>query len=198
MIKPYKLVVEKLLRKENKFITRTEIEKDCIKLNLDYIILIKYLIRHKYLERILKGIFYVYSLEERKLGKLEKNIYEIITHALKIKKINNWYFGLETALKMNNLTHEYFTTIYIINDTIFRAKPIKIMNHKVKFYKTNKLLFFGIKNNIYTYSDPEKTILDMIYFKKIEGLNEYEKKLSKSKLKKYAKYYNLKIEKMLK
>jgi predicted transcriptional regulator of viral defense system len=197
MIKPYKLVVEKLLRRESKFITREELETDCIKLNLDYIILIKYLIRHKYLERIFKGIFYVYSLEERKLGKLEKNIYEIISFALEIKKVKNWYFGLETALKMNNLTHEYYTTIFVINDMIFRAKPINIMNYKVKFYKTNKLFSFGIINDVYTHSDPERTILDMIYFKKIKGLNEYEKKLSKDKLKRYVINYNLRTQKII-
>lgn len=198
MIKPYKLVVEKLLRRESKFITRKELEKDCDKLNLDYIPLIKYLLRHKYLERTFKGIFYVYSLDERKLGKLEKNIYEILTKALELKKIKNWYFGLETALKMNNLTHEYYTTIFIINDTIFRAHPINILNHKIKFYKTKKLFSFGIKKDIYTYSDPEKTILDMIYFKHIKGLNEYEEKLSKNKLKKYVKKYGSRIEKIIK
>src|SRR3989344_6546271 len=94
-----KLIVEKLARSEKKFTTSEELKGDCRKLSINYLVTIKYLIRHKYLARIFKGIFYVYSLNESNLGKSEMTFYEVISEAMKIKSVKNWYFGLETALK---------------------------------------------------------------------------------------------------
>src|SRR4030042_5250000 len=155
-----KLIAEKLARNNKKFIVTDEIKDYCRKLSLDYLPTIKYLIRNKYLARVFRGIFYVYSIEERKLGKSEMNSFVILKEALKIKGVKNWYFGLETGLKFNNLTHEYFTIDYIINDKIFRAKPITIMGRKVKFYKiSSKMFLFGIIKKDINYSDSEKTLL---------------------------------------
>jgi len=188
-----KLIVEKLARDNKKFIISDEIKDYCRKLSLDYLPTIKYLLRNKYLARIFRGIFYVYSIEERKLGKSEMNSFEILKEALKIKGVKNWYFGLETGLKFNNLTHEYFTIDYVISDKIFRAKPIIIMGRKVKFYKLKqKLVFFGIIKKNVNYSDSEKTLLDLLYLKHYtkEEFEEIAEELSKTKLLKYAKSYN--------
>ena len=73
-----KLIVEKLIRGNKKFITSKDIKEDCKKLSLDYYVTIRYLTHYKYLARIFKGIFYVYSIEERKLGKSEMAFYEIL------------------------------------------------------------------------------------------------------------------------
>jgi hypothetical protein len=188
-----KLIVEKLARDNKKFILSSEIKDYCRKLSLNYLPTIKYLIRNKYLARVFRGIFYVYSIEERKLGKSEMNSFEILKEALKIKGIKNWYFGLETGLKFNNLTHEYFTIDYVLNDKLFRAKPITIMGRKVKFYKLSPRLFlFGIVNKNVNYSDSEKTLLDLLYLKHYtkEEFEEIAEELSKTKLLKYAKNYN--------
>ncbi len=191
-----KLIVEKLARADGKFITRKELRDYCDKLNLDYYVAIRYLTHYKYLERIFRGIFYVYSIKERKLGKSEMTFYEILTEALKIKCITNWYFGLETALKFNSLTHEYFAVDCIISDKLFRAKPLPIMGRKVKFYKVvPKLLAFGIIGEPFHYSDPEKTALDLLYLRHYSA-PEFEdicEKLSKAKLAKYAKNYPRKL-----
>ncbi len=187
-----KLIVEKLARADGKFITRKELRGYCNKLNLDYYVAIRYLTHYKYLERIFRGIFYIYSLKERKLGTSEMNFYEILNEALKIKGVTNWYFGLETALKFNSLTHEYFAVDYIISDKLFRAKPLPIMGRKVKFYKVvPKLLSFGIIGEPFHYSDPEKTALDLLYLRHYSAL-EFEdicEQLSKAKLAKYSKNY---------
>ncbi len=191
-----KLIVEKLARDNKKFILAEEIKDYCRKLSLKYIPTIKYLIRNKYIARVFRGIFYVYSIEERKLGKSEMNSFEILKEALKLKKINNWYFGLETGLKFNNLTHEYFTIDYIINDNLFRAKPIIIMGRKVKFYKLSPKMFsFGIIKKDVNYSDSEKTLLDLLYLKHYskEEFEEIAEELSKTKLLKYAKNYNKRV-----
>ena len=191
-----KLIVEKLARGKKKFITSDEIKDYCRRLSLDYLATIKYLLRNKYLARIFRGVFYVYSIEERKLGKSEMNSFEILKEALKIKGVRKWHFGLETGLKFNNLTHEYFTIDYIINDKLFRAKPIAIMGRKVKLYKLKpKLLSFGIIKKNLNYSDSEKTLLDLLYLNHYsrEEFEEIAETLSKRKLLKYAKNYDKKV-----
>ena len=191
-----KLIVEKLARNNKKFITSNEIKDYCKKLSLDYLVTIKYLLRNKYLARVFRGIFYVYSIEERKLGKSEMSYFEILKEALKIKGVKSWYFGLETGLKFNNLTHEYFTIDYIINDKIFRANPINIMGRRVKIYKLNpKMLSFGITKKNFNYSDSEKTLLDLLYLNHYskEEFEEIAETLSKTKLLKYAKKYNKRV-----
>lgn len=188
-----KMIVEKLARDNKKLIVSEEIKDYCRKLSLNYLPTIKYLIRNKYLGRIFRGIFYVYSVRERKFGISDMSHFEILREALKLKGIKNWYFGLETGLKFNNLTHEYFTIEYIINDKIFRAKPISILGYKVKFYKlVPKMFKFGIVKHLNPYSDPEKTLLDLFYLKHYDKGNfeEIAETVSKSKLTKYAKYYD--------
>jgi len=191
-----KLIVEKLARSNKKLILSEEIKDYCKKLSLNYLPTIKYLIRNKYLARIFRGIFYIYSIEERKLGKSEMNSFEILKEALKLKEVKNWYFGLETGLKFNNLTHEYFTIDYVINDKLFRAKPIIIMGRKVKFYKLlPKMFSFGVVKKEVNYSDSEKTSLDLLYLKHYskEEFEEIIEELSKTKLLKYAKNYNKEV-----
>lgn len=191
-----KLIVEKLARDNKKFILSNEIKDYCRKLSLGYLPTIKYLLRNKYLARLFRGIFYVYSIEERKLGKSEINSFEILKEALKIKGVKDWYFGLETGLKFNNITHEYFTIDYVINNKIFRARPIIIMGRKVKFYKLSPKMFsFGIIKKNINYSDSEKTLLDLLYLKHYsrEEFEEITEELSKTKLLKYAKNYNKRV-----
>jgi len=188
-----KILVEKLARSSKKFTTDSEIKEDCKKLSISYYTAIRYLISNKHLARVFKGIFYIYSLEERKLGKSEMNLYKILAEAIKLKGIKKWYLGLETSLKLNNLTHEYFTIEFVLNDKIFRAKPITIMGKKVKFYKISpKLMNQGIFFKNYPFSNPEKTALDLFYlrhydFSNFEALAE---KLNKKKLKEYSKNYD--------
>src|SRR3989344_8831930 len=124
----YKLLVEKLYRNfDKKYITRDEIKKYIKPLNLDYYSAVKYLLELGYIERILRGIFYVKSIEERKLKKIDIAYTEAVSKALELKGVENWYFGLESAVKFNNLTHEYIAINTIISDKIFRNKPVKVL-----------------------------------------------------------------------
>lgn len=197
-----KLIVRKLELSDKKFITREELKEDCKKLSLDYYVTIRYLTHYKHLVRILRGIFYIKSIEERKLNKTNINHLEAIKEALKIKGIKNWYFGLSTALKLNNLTHEYFTIDYVINDKLFRAKSFSILGYKIKFIKINpKLTRFGIINKDLPYSDVEKTMLDFIYLKEHGNVKlipeEIFESCSKTKLLKYSKNYDKRTIKRL-
>jgi len=202
-----KLIVKKLELMEKKFITRDGLRGYCKELNLDYYTAIRYLTSNGYLIRILRGIFYVKSIEEKRLKRVEIGHIEAIREALKIKGVKNWYFGLETAVKLNNLTHEYFTVESVINDSIFRPRPIEILGTKVKFIKISKELFkFGLKGEEFKYSDAEKTVLDMIYLGKYNNYSEEEIKnrvldlidhCKKGKLKKYAEHYPKTVSNLL-
>ncbi|MDI6737747.1 MAG: hypothetical protein QME12_04505 [Nanoarchaeota archaeon] len=195
-----KLIIKKLSLANKKYATRAEIESFCRELKIGYPMAIGYLARHKYLIRILRGIFYVMSIEERKMGKLNISYLEAIKEALRIKGIKSWYFGLETALKLNNLTHEYFAVDTVISGAIFRAKPINIMGHKIAFIKLKpSLAVFGIKKDAIPYSDAEKTMLDFIYLKRRGRIGAVPLELisacSKAKLIKYSNYYGNAVKK---
>ena len=195
----YKLLVKKLMIESKKLVTREEIKEYSSYLKISYESAIGHLLSNRYLDRIFRGIFYVNDANERQLGKSKMTFYEILKEALKIKGVEKWYFGLETALKFNNLTHEYFTIDFIISDKLKRPNPMKIRGHKVRFISVKKdLLLFGIKKSSIPYSDTEKTVLDIIYLGNYNGLTglqiknkiiDYLPSCNKNKLSNYAKKY---------
>ena len=158
--------MKKLWVEKRKFVKSEELESLCKELKKDYKDVVRYLLARKYLIRIFRGIFYVKSIEEIEWGKINLSPPDLVANGLKLKGIKDWYFGLYTALRLNNLTHEYFSVDYVINDKIFRAREINIAGYKFKFIKIKPSLIFGIteRDNI-RFSDVEKTILDFIYRK---------------------------------
>lgn len=193
------LLLKKLRTDNKEFVTSTELKDYCRRMNINYKSAIGHFISRGHIVRIFKGIFYIKPLDEFKLGKSKHSYLELVAKGLEIKGVKNWYFGLYTALKLNNITHEHFAIEYVISDKVFRAKPIKIASYKFRFVKFKPSLFtFGIIKNKVRYSDPEKTILDFIYKEKYNGIprkkivadvSEWSEKLSKLKLKKYSKHY---------
>ena len=199
-----KLEITKKLEKKDGIITSSEIKEYCANtnINLKYNNAISYLLNNNYLERIFRGIFYIRSLDEKKNNTSNINYIETLSKALKLKNINKWYFGLESALKLNSLTHETFVVETIINDKIKNNSPIKILARKTKLTKINSIKFtFGIKkekinNETYYYSDPERTLLDIAFLLKYNNkkIHEIKNKLAdyeydKNKLNNYLKYY---------
>lgn len=168
---------------------------------------INFMISYGYFIRILRGVYYVKTIEEFKLKK-SIDIYRLIS--LGMEKIRvKWYFGLYTALKFNGATHEYFDTIFILNNKIFRPKEINIAKEKVRFLKLKEDLFsFGINTKgKMKFSDLEKTLLDMIYISKYRSvpeerialtLKEYSKKASKKKFKSYLRFYPKSVKRVVK
>jgi len=194
-------VLLRKLRLENKeFVTSKDLRAYCKSLKLNYDIVIRHLVPRRYLVRIFKGIFYVKSLEELELARSKYSHLELVAKGLELKNVRRWYFGLHTALKLNNMTHETFAVEDVINDKLFRANPVNIAGYKFRFTKMSpSLLGFGIKeNNGLRYSDPEKTILDFIYIWRYHGIpsekiiadvSEWTKHASKGKLRRYAEKY---------
>ena len=190
-----------------KVVKREEIERLCGRFKADADKTINFMISYGYFLRILRGLNYVKTLEEFKFKKSIK-VYEILSLAMERLKVK-WYFGLYTSLRLNGLTHEYFDTIFILNDRIFRPKEIKVGEEKVKFVKLKSKLFgFGTVNeNHINFSDVEKTLLDFIYVSRYRSVPEertvsiiedYSKNVKIEKIMAYLKFYPKTVERMVK
>lgn len=194
------ILLEKMWIDNREFVTAADLKSYCKALKLDYTTTVKNFAHRGHLMRIFRGIFYVRPPEGLMLGRTKYNHLELVAKGLELKGVKNWYFGLHTALKRNNMTHEYFTIDEVVSDSLFRANPINIAGYKFKFVKLSpELIKFGIKEDgMIRYSDPEKTILDFIYLSRHEGmdsskismdLGDWIKDISKNKLNKYAMKY---------
>ncbi|MFT4312437.1 MAG: type IV toxin-antitoxin system AbiEi family antitoxin domain-containing protein [Candidatus Woesearchaeota archaeon] len=173
-----KLHIERKLVKPDGIITSDEIKAHCKNehINLKYNFAISYLLNNGYIERIMRGIFYIRTLDEKKENVSRISFYEAIAKAMKRKKVTKWYFGLESALALNAMTHETFLLHTIINNKIKTNRPIKILGHKVTLRKLAGVEYsFGILSKktvsgvTYFYSDPERTVLDFVYLGKYNG-----------------------------
>ncbi|UCE38783.1 MAG: hypothetical protein JSW00_06020 [Thermoplasmata archaeon] len=200
-------VLRKLHLENKEFAIADDIRGYCKDFGVDYNNTIRNLTARGYLLRIFKGIFYVRSFEEVKMGGMKYSHLELVSKGMGLKGIANWYFGLNTALKLNNATHEHFTVDYVVSDTLFRNKPINIGGYKFRFVKLKEsLLTFGIKYKKYRYSDLEKTILDLLYISRYSSvpkekividIEEYMGSVSKNRIQKYSKKYPKTVQKIL-
>ena len=168
-------VLLKKLRMDSKdFVTAAELREYSKGLKINYNSAIGHFITRGHMIRIFKGIFYVKTLDEMMFGRIKYSHLELIAKGLELKGVKNWYFGVYSGLKLNNMTHEYFSVDYVVNDKLLRVNPMKISGHRVRFLKLKSSLFsFGVINKgAVLYSDPEKTILDFIYIWRYSGLQK--------------------------
>ena len=200
-------VLKKIHLEDKEFVKSDEVKRYCKDFELDYDNTIRNLTARGYLLRIFRGVFYVKSFDEMKMGRIKYSHLELVSKGMDLKGILNWYFGLNTALKLNNATHEHFTVDYVVSDTLFRNKTINIAGYKFKFVKLKVSLFtFGIKQKKYKYSDLEKTILDLIYMSRYSSvpkekividIEDYMGSVLKSRIKKYSEMYPITVRKIL-
>ena len=121
------LIWKKMLINESKIVTSAEIRNLARDLNKDEWGSLDYLQKHGYIYRILRGIYYIKNADERERNFFEQSVFEMVSNALKLKGVKHWYFGLETALKLNEMTHEYFTINYVMTDSFRTTKVIDIL-----------------------------------------------------------------------
>ena len=159
------LIWKRLLIQDKRIVTSGEIKELANQLGKNEERSLHYLQEEGYIARILRGFFIVKSIEERERGTYDSSIYEMVALALEDKGVKRWYFGLETALKINNMTHEYFTIDYVLTDSYRTTKVIRILDSKFQFFKRRERYFQDgiIARNGIKYSDPEKTVLDLAY-----------------------------------
>ncbi|MCI0496919.1 MAG: type IV toxin-antitoxin system AbiEi family antitoxin [Thermoplasmata archaeon] len=159
------LVWERLLVEGRRIVTSNEIAGLSEFVSRDGADVIDYLQQNGYIVRILRGIFYVMSMDERGRGKYDHSLHEMVAMALERKGVANWYYGLETALKFNAMTHEYFMIDHVLTDSYRTTKVIRIMNADFEFIRRGRWSFErGItREGGIRYSDPERTVLDIAY-----------------------------------
>jgi predicted transcriptional regulator of viral defense system len=202
------ILLKKLYLEKKEFVAAKELHLYSKALKVNYDSTINYLIRKGYIVRIFRGIFYLKSLDEVKLGSERYSYIELVARGLELKGIKEWYFGLHSALKLNGMTHEYFGVDEIMSPDLFRAKSIEIAGHNFKFHKISKKLFgFGtVKDGVISYSDREKTVLDFIYIWRYNGIpkeriisdmSDWAKGINREKIGKYAKRYPKAVADML-
>ena len=150
------------MRGEDRIVTADTIARTAEEMGREYTKTVKYLQQEGYITRVFRGVFYVNSLEERADSIQRRSVYHLVADALALKDVEQWYFALETALKMNDMTHEYFSTNYVMTDTYRTTKTIGIADQKFKFIKGAASHFgFGITTRDgLRRSDKEKTVLD--------------------------------------
>lgn len=200
------LIWQKLLIDGSKFVTSDAIGVMAEKFGKDEERSLRYLQEHGYVLRVLRGIFYVMSPEEIEGGYRKYSIYEMVSEALRFKGVKNWYFGLETALKMNRMTHEFFTVDYVITDSFRTTKTIGILDSRFVFtsWKTGngpapwKLKRITDHGCALFHSDKERTVLDLSYrsYLRKESLErtigpiiEFEDQINKDRVKGYLTSY---------
>ncbi len=195
-----------LSRFGGKVVTREEVKEVCRRFRENHAYTINFMISYRYLVRILRGVYYVKTIDEFKLRK-PVEAYRVISLGLN-KLGTKWYFGLYTALRLNGLTHEFSKTIFVVNDSIFRHKEIEVAGEKVRFVKLRDKLFgFGVmEKNGLKFSDPEKTVLDFVYVFRYRGvprerivstIGDYSKNLKKERIKAYLKFYPKTVEELV-
>jgi len=198
----------RLVADKKRMVSSGELRLLCREIGRQYNQTVNYLQRRGYVVRVLRGWFYVKSPEEVKLKVLRENSMQLIVEALEKKGIKKWYFALESALKRNNMTHEYFTVGQVITDTYKTPRPVWVVDRKYTFLRWSRSLHgFGIiKKGKIQYSDPEKTVLDLCY----RGYNlrmnptsirdifdEYKPALNHRKVREYLKHYPKKLSGIL-
>jgi hypothetical protein len=193
-------VLSQLQEDEREFCTSEEIKKYSRQLYYNYNNVIRYLLTQGYIVKIFEGIYYVKTPEEIESKKLKYSLLELVGRGLKLKGIKNWYYGLYTAFKLNGININQDKEIfYIMSNRLFKGKPIMISNRKFKFIKLKYSLFnFGIEDRKVRYSDPEKTVMDLIYLWKYNGIHsqkiivdiaKFMQYVDPEKIKQYAQYY---------
>ncbi len=199
-------ILNDLRSDEEEFITSDTIRTYSKKMYYDARDVIKNFTSQGYIFEVLDDMFYIKDVDEFKNSVLKYSQYELVSKALAFKNINNWYFGLHSALPFDlNEKNEVFfgsdTEInYIITDRFTVNKPVIINGDKFLFLVFKKeLLDFGIKDNgKFRYSNLEKTILDYVYLyscnkvregKIIVELSKYKNSVSSERISRYSKHY---------
>jgi len=202
------LIWDRLNLEDRETVTSRELREHAEALGKNPENAITHLVRYGYLAPLFRGLYYVRSPGEVRLGRRRYNHLELMGIALAKKRIDRWYFGLETALKLNDLTHEYFASETLVTDRLYRIKGIEIDGRRFIILKWKpQMLEFGlVTKGLIRFSDPEKTVLDLAYRARWNGLatseitglvDGYRGRLDPSRLRRYLRRYPRSLQEVL-
>lgn len=115
------------------------------------------------------------------------------------------YFGLQDALSFHGLTEQETIPVIVTTQRVKQGIR-KIMGSNVLVRRIKKDYFFGFESHgqsgmYLPYSDIEKTLIDLIYFKENlspETFKGIMKKVNLKKMENYLKKYPKKLQKIMK
>jgi predicted transcriptional regulator of viral defense system len=194
------LVWERLRLDGARYISEEGLGKLCAEAGREFCACRNYLLEHGYLHRIFRGLYYVSDRDELDKGLPGGSALKIVGRALAFKGVRHWYFGYETALKLNGLTHEYFTVDYLVTDALRTTKPVGILGRRFAIMRRDRRRFRDgiVRSGGIRFSDPERTVLDLAHRAFITGrpaedaaglLEEYGARADKKKLRSYIASY---------
>lgn len=137
-------------------------------------------------------------IKKGKINKIGKGFYSLYNNPeLSVFVFKPAYFGLQDALSFHNLW-EQETLPIIVTSRKVRTGIRNIMGSNVLVRKIDNKFMFGYeyiqKNNLaYPYSDLEKTLIDLVYFKEYISDDVVENilfKIDKTKLRNYLNGYD--------
>ena len=175
------LIWERLNLEDRRFVDRDYVDRLAYELGNEPAAVMSYLLKMGYLRRIFKGYYYVSTPGDLSFGGQEYSLLELISKGLAHKGVSNWYLALQSALKLNLMTHEHFNIDYVISDKFRTTKTIPIIGSPVRFYQWTSSLII-----------PEKTVIDLAYWRYTNRLTdcagpfrEYGEQCDPHKLKRY-------------
>lgn len=168
---------------------------------------IRTLTRNNRIIPLFKGYYYLRDPEEIMLHR-GVSPFEIFSYGARAKKIGNWYYGLYTALRLNGMTHEHRNDEYVISDGFYRPRGIVMSGKRFVILKwRSELGRFGLKKiNNYWVSDPEKTVLDFVFWdhyrvakghRATEVWKDHIDSLDSKRITVYLEHYQRKIQSIM-
>lgn len=123
------------------------------------------LVRSGRLLPLFKGFYYVRTADELGLRPPRHGALELFAIAADAKGIGPWCFGLETALRLNGMTHEDRGLDFVLNSVLFRPGGVKVgIKRFVVLRWAPKALERGlVRRGRLCWSGPEKTVLDLAF-----------------------------------
>ena len=168
----------------------------------------RHLRREGYLVPLFRGFYYVRTPEEVRLHTARHGPLELFALAARAKKIGEWYFGLDTALRLNGLTHEDRREETVVSRSFLRVHGISLGARRFVIHKWGPDLFgFGLeRRGNFRFSNREKTVLDLAYAdywkarrgrSPREGWREYLPSVDSTTLHRYLPHYPKEIRRMV-
>lgn len=155
----------------------------------------------RYVKQLVRNL-----VRKGKLKPLAKGYYATVDEvSLSVFCFQPAYLGLQDALSRHDLW-EQETVPIIITTRKVRTGLRKVMGQNVLIRRIEPKFYFGIEpfqqdNYALPYSDMEKTLIDLIYFRQKlnpEVIREFQKKINPKKLNVYLKKYPLKTQNLIK